>query len=123
MRQEQVAAGTIADGSGGASGGQEGTSASGSDCLVVGALAAQLQQPPVLRMAVCDLYKAEHSSSWRGDGYRVRDVDSPWRADVLLPLDELGQKVVACFEGRSAGNAQGQAAAVFIAYGNLSGSM
>jgi len=96
------------------------------------ALAAQLQQPPVLRMAVCDLHKAEHLSSWRGNSYRVTNVDQPWRVDVLLPLDELGLKVVACFEGHSAANARGAAgaanacgaaAAVFVPFGNMSGSV
>lgn len=76
--------------------------------------------------------------TWRGESYRVRDVERPWRTDVLLPLDELGAKVVACFEGRGAANATARRAAnapghgaanapgpavVFIAYGNMSGTV
>jgi len=146
VRHRRAEAGSSGNGSGASSDGGPGGEAGGSEGgdggadapRVVAALAAQLQQPPVLRMAWCDVYQAEHVDTWRGESYRVRDVERPWRTDVLLPLDELGAKVVACFEGRGAANATPRRAAnapghgaanapgpavVFIAYGNMSGTV
>lgn len=58
--------------------------------------AAARDPPSSLRVALCDLYKAHEVSNWRGTGYYVRDMKTPWKADVPLPLDELTQKVVVC---------------------------